>query len=110
MKIYLDDVRDLPEEFDDWVVVRSAEEALHLIASKGLENIEAISFDHDLGEDCMSGYDLASIIEEMVYGGEFASIPKLFIHSANPVGAKNLIACFNSIWRKQYAPSTPHTS
>jgi hypothetical protein len=80
--------------------VRSAEEALHLIASKGLENIEAISFDHDLGEDCMSGYDLASIIEEMVYEAEFSSIPKLFIHSANPVGVKNLERCFESITRR----------
>ena len=105
MKIYLDDVRDLPDDLhaQGFVVVRSAEDALHLIASKGLENIEAISFDHDLGEDCMSGYDLASIIEEMVYDAEFASIPKLYIHSANPVGAKNLLQCFNSIWRRQYS-------
>lgn len=101
MKIYLDDVRDLPTGFEDWVVIRSAEDALRVIASKGLENIEAISFDHALGEDCMSGYDLASIIEEMVYEAEFASIPKFHIHSANPVGAKNLLQCFNSIWRRQ---------
>lgn len=106
MKIYLDDVRDLPDGFDDWVVARSAEEALRLITSNGLENIESISFDHDLGEDCMSGYDLASIIEEMVYNAEFTSIPKFSVHSANPVGARNLVACFESIWRKQYAPPT----
>jgi hypothetical protein len=102
MKIYLDDVRELPEDMaaEGYVVVRSAEEALHLIASKGLENIEIISFDHDLGEDCMSGYDLASIIEEMVYDAGFTIVPEFRIHSANPVGRKNLERCFESITRR----------
>jgi hypothetical protein len=100
MKIYLDDVRDLPDEYQGWVVARTAEEALHLIASNGLENIEILSFDHDLGEDCMSGYDLAVIIEEMVYDAGFTIVPEFRIHSANPVGRKNLEQCFSSIARR----------
>ena len=100
MKIYLDDVRDLPDGYEGWEVVRSAEDALHVIASTGLENIEIISFDHDLGEDRMSGYDLAVIIEEMVYDGGFAIVPEFRIHSANPVGRKNLEQCFSSIARR----------
>jgi hypothetical protein len=100
MNIYLDDVRDLPVEYEGWVVARTAEEALHLIASNGLENIEILSFDHDLGEDRMSGYDLAVIIEEMVYEAGFTKVPEFRIHSANPVGRKNLEQCFSSIARK----------
>ena len=50
-KIYLDDVRT-PKD-PSWVVVRSYEEFVEKILEIGLENIELISLDHDLGDTAM---------------------------------------------------------
>lgn len=45
MNLYLDDVRNPPD--DSWTLVRTAEEARTIIAS-GV--VECASLDHDLGE------------------------------------------------------------
>ena len=52
--IYLDDVRT-PKE-NNWVVVRNYEEFVSKITELGLNNIEVISLDHDLGDTAMSEY------------------------------------------------------
>jgi hypothetical protein len=52
--IYLDDVRT-PKE-NNWVVVRNYDEFVAKITEIGLENIEVISLDHDLGDTAMSEY------------------------------------------------------
>jgi hypothetical protein len=54
IRIYLDDVRTPVET--EWVVVRNYEEFTRLVAETGLENIEVISLDHDLGDSAMSEY------------------------------------------------------
>ena len=51
-RIYLDDVRK-PVEGGPWVVVRSYDEFVQKINEIGLENIELISLDHDLGDSAM---------------------------------------------------------
>ena len=48
MKIYLDDVRDPPD--DSWTVVRSYHAFRNLLMTTR-EDITEISFDHDLGLD-----------------------------------------------------------
>lgn len=52
--IYLDDVRT-PKE-NNWVVVRNYDEFVSKITEIGLNNIEVISLDHDLGDTAMSEY------------------------------------------------------
>lgn len=52
MKIYLDDVRDCP---DGYILCRTAEEAIEYIKTG---KVKFISFDHDLGEVPLSGYDI----------------------------------------------------
>lgn len=52
--IYLDDVRT-PKD-PNWKVVRNYEEFVDLVSKTGLENIETISLDHDLGPIAMSEY------------------------------------------------------
>ena len=52
--IYLDDVR-IPKD-PNWKVVRNYEEFVDLVSKTGLENIETISLDHDLGPIAMSEY------------------------------------------------------
>ena len=52
--IYLDDVR-IPKD-PNWKVVRNYAEFVDLVSKTGLENIETISLDHDLGPIAMSEY------------------------------------------------------
>lgn len=54
-RIYLDDVRT-PIEKDNWVIVRSYDEFVEKINEIGLENIDMISLDHDLGDTAMNEY------------------------------------------------------
>lgn len=88
MKIYLDDVRNPITE--GWVIVRTAKECIELI-EKNINDIEEISFDHDLGDDKNgTGYDVAKWIESKCYFGSM-KCPKYWnVHSANSVGAKNI--------------------
>ena len=50
--IYLDDVRTPVDP--KWVVVRTYEEFVYKVTEIGLENIQQISFDHDLGPSAMT--------------------------------------------------------
>jgi hypothetical protein len=83
MRVWLDDIREIPEGFDIWA--KNADFLLGLLISG---NVTYISFDHDLGID-KTGYDVAKWIEEMAYSGFITPI-QWDIHSANPVGRKNI--------------------
>lgn len=88
-KIYLDDIRNPPN--DTFVIVRSYNEAISYMIKHGCP--EYISFDHDLGEDSLSGYDLVKWIINEDMKRDFLFIPKSFsyhVHSANPVGRENI--------------------
>ena len=50
-KIYLDDVR-IPVD-KSWTVVKNYDEFVQKINEIGLDNIELISLDHDLGDSAM---------------------------------------------------------
>lgn len=52
--IYLDDVRTPVDP--QWEVVRSYDEFIKKVEEVGLENIELISLDHDLGDSAMREY------------------------------------------------------
>ena len=54
MNIYLDDVRTPKEE--GWIVVRDYYQFVNKIQEIGLENINLISLDHDLGDKAMREY------------------------------------------------------
>ena len=54
VKIFLDDIRTPNDK--DWLVVRSFYEFVDLINKVGLNNIELISLDHDLGDTAMNEY------------------------------------------------------
>lgn len=85
MKIFLDDVRSPPDE--TWTLFKKAEDVLEVIATEW-EQIEAISFDNDLGVGNMEGYRVLDVIEALVHDEaaiHIPHLPKLYIHSANPV-------------------------
>lgn len=94
-KIYLDDERT-PKGYS-WTVVRTFEEFKALIAEKGLP--KAMSFDHDLGLDQPSGYEIAKwLIYDMGYDLRGVNIN---VHSANPVGGDNIKRLIEN-WQHHY--------
>jgi hypothetical protein len=98
MKLWLDDIR-VPGL--DWEWVKTPWEALELIVKMGNE-ISEWSLDHDLGEDIPTGYDFLRVIENMVALDFPIHIPETInIHSANPVGRKNMMEAISSISRRK---------
>jgi hypothetical protein len=123
-RVYLDDVRT-PND-GDWVVVRNYDEFVEQVKSIGLENIEVISLDHDLGETSMkeyfenvlpnytldyknieekTGYDAAKwlVVESMTTN---IPLPQIYTHSANPIGSANIMGYINNYFRNCRQPQT----
>lgn len=87
-KLWIDDIRKSPD--DTWIIAKNSNEAIYYIESNGLPDM--ISFDHDLGDDDTSMIIIKYIINSYLDG--MLGIPEMFtyrVHSANPVGAKNII-------------------
>lgn len=101
MKIWLDDVRPAPE---GWIWCKNSQEFCsyeNLLAFVNGE-VEAISFDHDLGiESAGNGYQIACTLEELVYSERMyrRNLPEFTIHSANPVGRRNIQRAIDNIYR-----------
>jgi hypothetical protein len=49
-----------------------------------------LSLDHDLGEGTPEGYEFLKWLEEKMYHNKFSHLPKIKVHSANPVGRKRM--------------------
>jgi len=93
MKLFVDDLRDPPD--DTWTVARTAEAAIALLSSR---EVEELSLDHDLGEGEDTGYCVAAWLEEKVWEGW--SPPRVLeVHSLNPVGARRIRQAFRAISR-----------
>lgn len=72
-----------------WVIARDRFEVLEAVVSLGFPSM--ISFDHDLGEDQETGYEIAKMLCDMIMDG--VQLPEGFqyrVHSKNPVGAENI--------------------
>jgi hypothetical protein len=115
--LYLDDVR-LPKD-ERWEVVTNYDEFVAHVELNGLENYECISLDHDLGEEAMAEYyrnvttnnriDYENISEKTGYDcakwiinksiNDKKPLPKIYCHSANPVGANNIMNYVNSYYK-----------
>lgn len=90
MKLFIDDIRDPPDE--SWTIARSYEEAVRLVA---VEFPEMVSFDHDLGSG-PTGYDFAHHLVDRDLDNAAMPINFTFtVHSANPVGANNITGLLN---------------
>ena len=122
MKLFLDDNRKPYDVFrttinpvyesNDWSIVKSYDDFVNHIEKNGLPEI--ISFDHDLSFDHYyeknqkgnleydnftekTGYHCGQWLIEYCKNNNL-TLPKWFVHSANPVGSeniKNLLSSFN---------------
>jgi hypothetical protein len=73
----------------DWVIARNWGDVLEIVLTFGFPKL--ISFDHDLGEDEKTGYEIARKLCDMIMDG--IPLPENFdymVHSKNPVGAQNI--------------------
>lgn len=96
-RLYIDDERNPPSR--KWEVARS-----QAAVEWYLDNIGTplyISFDHDLGDQVPSGYDIARMMVDRALDGrlDFAAIKQINVHSANGVGAENIRGLFSSYFR-----------
>ena len=98
MRIWLDDVRPMPEGFDAWL--KCAEDILSIL-NRSRSIITHIDFDHDLGEGRMTGYDLAVQIEQMAQLHMLNPI-SWQVHSQNPVGSRLITMAMRSAERFWY--------
>ncbi len=83
MKIFLDDVRECPA---GWTIARNVDTFIHYL-DKYKGEVEAISFDHDMGaEDYKggSGYTAIVELERRVVMEDYPKIPTVYIHTSNP--------------------------
>jgi hypothetical protein len=84
VNLYVDDLRDCPEDF---VCARNFEQAVEYLNSY---EIHILSLDHDLGEDengiiRKSGYELVKYFCEHGFRAD-----KIYLHTDNPVGRENM--------------------
>lgn len=138
-RIYLDDLRTPTNP--EWIVVRNYTEFINKITEIGLENIDTISLDHDLGDDAIheyvyntmenytinydniqekTGYDCAKWLVNHFYDLHPTRIdmhasykkqtpivfPKVLVHSANPIGAANIMGYINNFLMNERMPQT----
>lgn len=112
-KIYLDDVRTPIDK--DWTIVRNFDEFVSTVMYIGLDNIELISLDHDLGDTAMAewhrnvyhnytldynnitektGMDCAKwLVDQWLEG---APVVDVVVHSANAIGSANIMGYINN--------------
>jgi hypothetical protein len=126
--IYLDDIRTPVQSTLDkvWIVVRNYEEFIAKVAEVGLENIEVISLDHDLGDSAMmefyrnvspnytldysnitekTGMDCAKwLVDQSIDTGTL--LPQIYTHSANPIGSANIMGYINNYLMKSRKAQT----
>jgi hypothetical protein len=123
-KIYLDDVRTPVDP--TWKVVRNYEQFVDTITYIGLENIDIISLDHDLGDSAMAewhknvyhnyelnydnitektGMDCTKwLVNQWLDGAPYVQVN---VHSANAVGASNMLGL---IWNYCHIHRIPQNS
>ena len=98
VKLWIDDERHPPMDYLAWCT--NSMDAIRFI-DKFWGRIEVISFDHDLGDESYgTGYDVLKFMEEKVYQESWEPQMTFRIHSANPVGRKNMQAAIDSIGRR----------
>lgn len=103
-KLFLDDIRPAPDA--TWTIARSYDEAVAIVDAYGFP--DTVSFDHDLGEDTMTGVSFARFLVDLDL--DKATMPASFtytVHSANPVGRDNIVGLLDRYlrWKKdQEAP------
>lgn len=112
--LFIDDERSPHEVFwadsgtlaryheQEWEVARSLPQVAAAIKRNG-KMPSFISFDHDLGQFCKTGYEIAKWLCDLDMQ-QWYRFPKgfdFFVHSQNPVGKKNIEAYLINYFRQR---------
>lgn len=93
--MFIDDERFPPDNGKNWFICRNMMEVKQLIRIKGFPVF--CSFDHDLGENEPTGYDIVKWMVECDMNNSIIPYEFTFyVHSQNPVGAKNIREYLNN--------------
>lgn len=121
MKLFLDDYRKPrdciqymyqrigvknTEYMEDWIIVKNYDEFVKAV-SEFSDEIEVISFDHDLADEHYimetdpdysnykerTGLDCAKWLLDF-YKEKDKNLPRIYVHSMNPVGTDNIVREF----------------
>ena len=101
MRIWLDDVREVPKGF---IHVHNLKELKMLLEISPDEVIEEMSFDHDLGLNTPDGYE---IIKWLARKHPDRWPKEVRSHSANPIGRENIEA-YDRLVREKLFPQREH--
>lgn len=115
LRLFIDDIREAPE---GWTLVTTVTEAIKFINRYQYE-IDAISIDHDISYPVtVNGlsrpypspetFQAVALYIDSVYSSHMEDAPIITIHSANPVGAKQIDEILMGFTRsiKPYEPAT----
>lgn len=122
-KIYLDDTRTPID--NEWIVVRNYDDFVNKVKEIGIEFIDTISLDHDLGDSAITEYinnvkpnyslDYKNIKEKTgldcakwliyhyvtKYDNDKFVFPNVYTHSSNPIGSANIIGYVNNFLKNK---------
>lgn len=106
MKVWLDDERVPLPEYNIWA--KTAQEAIELLKTN---KVDAISLDHDLGDEKIvgNGYDVVKFIEEQAYR-EGIKPCVISIHTSNVGALKKMLQGSQKAydyWRETTAVTLP---
>jgi hypothetical protein len=94
MKIWVDDLRPVPEGYE-WA--KSVNQAISLVEKAEAENeeVEVLDLDHDLGDYYSDGGDAIKLLDWLAERGTFYPVK---IHTANPVGRETMVRMIARYW------------
>ncbi len=94
MKIWVDDLRPIPEGYE---CAKSVNQAIALVekAETDGEVVELLDLAHDLGDFYTDGGDAIKILDWLAERGTFYPVR---IHTANPVGRENMERMIARYW------------
>lgn len=94
IKIYVDDIRQVPEGFIGTKSVNETIALIHQIEADGGE-VALLDLDHDLGDYAADGGDAIKILDFLVRRNTLYPVA---IHTMNPVGAANMRRTIDRYW------------
>lgn len=97
--LFIDDERMPPDDGRTWVIARTLAQSMVEIIDRGMPNY--ISFDHDMGENEKTGFDIVKeiVAMDMDATDEKYKLPAdfdFYVHSQNPIGKENIESYLNN--------------
>lgn len=95
-KLFIDDERYPPDDGTEYVICRNLNDVKREIENRGMPMF--ITFDHDLGEDEPTGYDIVKHLCELDMDNihTFPDDFDFYVHSQNVSGAENIRCYMNN--------------